>query len=145
MVMELMAGKLIQACWNMKWKLLLHHFTICEYFLSSIAKICLFMSIQLISMMGSRRFKGTFRNQDVAIKVLRAEHINENMQKEFAQEVYIMRFFISCPLPSTGSAFIILFVCFTPLSLNLYMSIGYVYLSANHYWILFIAAIMKPL
>ncbi|KAB1203602.1 Serine/threonine-protein kinase HT1 [Morella rubra] len=35
-------------------------------------------------------FKGTFCNQDVAIKVLRAEHINENMQKEFAQEVYIM-------------------------------------------------------
>ncbi|KAJ0085298.1 hypothetical protein Patl1_09466 [Pistacia atlantica] len=36
-------------------------------------------------------YKGTFYSQDVAIKVLTVEHLNENMQKEFAQEVYIMR------------------------------------------------------
>ncbi|XP_062163679.1 serine/threonine-protein kinase STY17-like isoform X2 [Alnus glutinosa] len=38
-------------------------------------------------------YKGTFCNQDVAIKVLRAEHLNEKMQREFAQEAYIMRNF----------------------------------------------------
>ncbi|XP_044480260.1 serine/threonine-protein kinase STY46-like isoform X2 [Mangifera indica] len=36
-------------------------------------------------------YKGTFYSQDVAIKVLTAEHLKENMQREFAQEVYIMR------------------------------------------------------
>ncbi|KAI9200732.1 hypothetical protein LWI28_012444 [Acer negundo] len=36
-------------------------------------------------------YKGTFRSQDVAIKVLMTEHLNENIRKEFAQEVYIMR------------------------------------------------------
>ncbi|XP_059461374.1 serine/threonine-protein kinase STY46-like isoform X2 [Corylus avellana] len=36
-------------------------------------------------------YKGTFCNQDVAIKVLRAEHLNKNMQREFAQEANIMR------------------------------------------------------
>lgn len=36
-------------------------------------------------------YKGTFRSQDVAIKVLRTEHLNVNMQREFVQEVYILR------------------------------------------------------
>uniref|UniRef100_A0A2P2JU42 non-specific serine/threonine protein kinase n=1 Tax=Rhizophora mucronata TaxID=61149 RepID=A0A2P2JU42_RHIMU len=36
-------------------------------------------------------FKGTYCSQEVAIKVLKAEHINSDMQKEFAQEVFIMR------------------------------------------------------
>ncbi|XP_024922183.1 serine/threonine-protein kinase STY8 isoform X2 [Ziziphus jujuba] len=40
-------------------------------------------------------YKGTFCNQDVAIKVLKAGHLNETMQREFAQEVYIMRTLIS--------------------------------------------------
>ncbi|KAI7747758.1 hypothetical protein M8C21_028507, partial [Ambrosia artemisiifolia] len=34
---------------------------------------------------------GTYRSQEVAIKMLKAEHITTNMQQEFAQEVYIMR------------------------------------------------------
>uniref|UniRef100_A0A7N0V9B1 non-specific serine/threonine protein kinase n=1 Tax=Kalanchoe fedtschenkoi TaxID=63787 RepID=A0A7N0V9B1_KALFE len=38
-----------------------------------------------------RLYKGTYWNQDVAIKVLRQERIDANMQKEFAQEVFIMR------------------------------------------------------
>lgn len=33
-----------------------------------------------------------FLSQDVAIKLLRTEHLNKTMQQEFAQEVYIMRF-----------------------------------------------------
>ncbi|KAL5557792.1 hypothetical protein UlMin_034003, partial [Ulmus minor] len=36
-------------------------------------------------------YKGTFCNQDVAIKVLRTEHVNEMIHREFAQEVDIMR------------------------------------------------------
>ncbi|EOY15151.1 hypothetical protein QUC31_000393 [Theobroma cacao] len=36
-------------------------------------------------------YKGTFCGQDVAIKVLRTEHLNENLQREFTQEVNIMR------------------------------------------------------
>ncbi|XP_022769278.1 serine/threonine-protein kinase STY46-like isoform X2 [Durio zibethinus] len=36
-------------------------------------------------------YKGTFYGQDVAIKVLRTEHLNENLQREFTQEVNIMR------------------------------------------------------
>ncbi|KAL6954460.1 glutathione transferase [Sarracenia purpurea var. burkii] len=36
--------------------------------------------------------KGTFRNQDVAIKVLNAEYLTEEVRREFVQEVYILRF-----------------------------------------------------
>ncbi|KAI3745247.1 hypothetical protein L1987_58356 [Smallanthus sonchifolius] len=36
-------------------------------------------------------YKGAYRSQEVAIKMLKAEHITTNMQQEFAQEVYIMR------------------------------------------------------
>ncbi|KAJ9673432.1 hypothetical protein PVL29_023163 [Vitis rotundifolia] len=36
-------------------------------------------------------YKGSFCSQDVAIKVLKTEHLNEDMWREFAQEVYIMR------------------------------------------------------
>ncbi|XP_061337448.1 serine/threonine-protein kinase STY46-like [Gastrolobium bilobum] len=36
-------------------------------------------------------FKGVYCSQEVAIKVLKAEHVNSELQREFAQEVYIMR------------------------------------------------------
>lgn len=36
-------------------------------------------------------YKGTYCTQDVAIKALKDEYLNENVQREFAQEVYIMR------------------------------------------------------
>ncbi|KAL1563879.1 Serine/threonine-protein kinase sty46 [Salvia divinorum] len=36
-------------------------------------------------------YKGTFCSQEVAIKILRTERLNTELQKEFAQEVYIMR------------------------------------------------------
>lgn len=38
------------------------------------------------------RYKGTYCSQDVAIKVLKPERLNSDLQKEFAQEVFIMRF-----------------------------------------------------
>ncbi|KAF7126845.1 hypothetical protein RHSIM_Rhsim11G0194500 [Rhododendron simsii] len=36
-------------------------------------------------------YKGTYCSQEVAIKVLKPERIDSNLQKEFAQEVFIMR------------------------------------------------------
>lgn len=36
-------------------------------------------------------FKGIYCSQEVAIKFLKAEHVTSEMQREFAQEVYIMR------------------------------------------------------
>ncbi|KAL8228348.1 hypothetical protein R6Q57_015932 [Mikania cordata] len=36
-------------------------------------------------------YKGTYRGQEVAIKMLKAENITTNMQQDFVQEVYIMR------------------------------------------------------
>lgn len=36
-------------------------------------------------------YKGTYCSQEVAIKVLKTERVNTDMQSEFAQEVYIMR------------------------------------------------------
>ncbi|XP_051132242.1 serine/threonine-protein kinase STY46-like [Andrographis paniculata] len=36
-------------------------------------------------------YKGTYRSQEVAIKILKADSLNNEMQREFAQEVYIMR------------------------------------------------------
>ncbi|XP_042061188.1 serine/threonine-protein kinase STY46-like [Salvia splendens] len=36
-------------------------------------------------------YKGTFCSQEVAIKIIKTERLNMELQKEFAQEVYIMR------------------------------------------------------
>ncbi|XP_055811589.1 serine/threonine-protein kinase STY46-like isoform X3 [Solanum dulcamara] len=36
-------------------------------------------------------YKGSLHNQEVAIKVLKAECLNEDVQRDFAQEVYILR------------------------------------------------------
>ncbi|XP_019464992.1 PREDICTED: serine/threonine-protein kinase STY46-like isoform X2 [Lupinus angustifolius] len=36
-------------------------------------------------------YKGTYCNQDVAIKVLKNGNLNENIQREFSREVYILR------------------------------------------------------
>ncbi|KAM4099362.1 hypothetical protein ACJW30_07G153000 [Castanea mollissima] len=36
-------------------------------------------------------YKGTYCSQEVAIKVLKPERVNSDMQREFAQEVFIMR------------------------------------------------------
>ncbi|XP_054797362.1 serine/threonine-protein kinase STY17-like [Prosopis cineraria] len=39
----------------------------------------------------SNLYKGAFCNQEVAFKVPKAENLNESIQKDFAQEVYILR------------------------------------------------------
>ena len=39
----------------------------------------------------SKRYRGVYKGQDVAIKVLRSEHLNDNLEEEFDQEVDISR------------------------------------------------------
>ncbi|KAI4317000.1 hypothetical protein L6164_024915 [Bauhinia variegata] len=51
---------------------------------------CLKYEIKIASGSFSDLYKGTFNNHDVAIKVLKTENLNESIQKEFAQEVYIL-------------------------------------------------------
>ncbi|KAL8234380.1 hypothetical protein R6Q59_020480 [Mikania micrantha] len=36
-------------------------------------------------------YKGTYHSQEVAVKILKTERVNTDLQKEFAQEVYILR------------------------------------------------------
>lgn len=38
-----------------------------------------------------QRYQGIYLGQDVAIKILRSEHLNEASEDEFAQEVAILR------------------------------------------------------
>jgi hypothetical protein len=37
-------------------------------------------------------YHGTYLGEDVAVKVLRAEHLNKNVWNEFTQELYILRY-----------------------------------------------------
>jgi hypothetical protein len=53
--------------------------------------ICYCMNALWIEWFTWNRYKGTFCSQDVAIKVLRGEHLNNKLQSEFYQEVSIMR------------------------------------------------------
>lgn len=46
---------------------------------------------QIASASYGELYKGIYCSQEVAIKVLKAEHVSSEMQREFAQEVYIMR------------------------------------------------------
>lgn len=50
------------------------------------------------------RFQGTYCGQDVAIKILKPERLNENLQREFLQEVFIMRCVFVQPLELTSCA-----------------------------------------
>lgn len=38
------------------------------------------------------RYQGSYFGQDVAIKVLKSERMNESLKHEFQQEVFIMRY-----------------------------------------------------
>jgi hypothetical protein len=60
--------------------------------------ICSHTSAFLIEWFNWNRYKGTFCSQDVAIKVLRGEHLDDKLQSEFVQEVSIMRSVISLVL-----------------------------------------------
>ncbi|KAK7283770.1 hypothetical protein RIF29_13516 [Crotalaria pallida] len=51
---------------------------------------CLRYEKQIASGSFSDVYKGTYHNQDVAIKVLKNGNLNENIPREFAQEVFIL-------------------------------------------------------
>ena len=38
-----------------------------------------------------QRYRGVYLGQDVAVKILRSEHLNESLEDEFEQEVAILR------------------------------------------------------
>lgn len=40
------------------------------------------------------RYRGEYLSEDVAVKVLRSEHLNNSMETEFAQEVAILRYLL---------------------------------------------------
>ncbi|XP_057435115.1 serine/threonine-protein kinase STY46-like isoform X2 [Lotus japonicus] len=62
----------------------------CENDISKIDPKCLRLEKKIASGPFSDLYKGTFCNQDVAIKVLKDENLNDDIRKEFAQEVYIL-------------------------------------------------------
>lgn len=75
---------------------------ICEFFILKCD--ALFVHNTCESYFDEYRYKGTFYGQDVAIKVLRMEHLNENLRREFTQEVNIMRSVQSQFAITVGSA-----------------------------------------
>lgn len=40
------------------------------------------------------RYRGEYLGEDVAVKVLRSEHLNNSQEVEFAQEVAILRYLL---------------------------------------------------
>ena len=58
-----------------------------SYQLSSVC-IYLFLTFLLVCL---NRYRGVYLGQDVAIKILRSEHLNDALEDEFAQEVAILR------------------------------------------------------
>lgn len=40
------------------------------------------------------RYCGVYLGEDVAVKVLRSEHLNNSMETEFSQEVAILRYLL---------------------------------------------------
>ncbi|KAG4910030.1 hypothetical protein JHK87_056146 [Glycine soja] len=51
-------------------------------------------------------FKGVYCSQEVAIKVLKADHVNSELQREFAQEVYIMSEYYQHAYRTESSVFV---------------------------------------
>ena len=39
-----------------------------------------------------QRYRGVYFGQDVAVKILKSEHLNNTVEAEFAQEVAILRY-----------------------------------------------------
>ncbi|KAK6118795.1 hypothetical protein DH2020_047486 [Rehmannia glutinosa] len=99
-VEKTIAALTTQEEWEIDWRLLkmgkkslLDLVEICEFtaiefvdLLCHILQLCLhFKCFQMT------RYRGVYLGQDVAIKVLRSEHLNNSLEVEFAQEVAILR------------------------------------------------------
>lgn len=42
-------------------------------------------------MVSVKRYHAVYLGQDVAVKILKSEHLNEGLEEEFSQEVAILR------------------------------------------------------
>ncbi|KAK6131440.1 hypothetical protein DH2020_034820 [Rehmannia glutinosa] len=99
-VEKTIAAQTTQEEWEIDWRLLkmgkkslLDLVEICEFtaiefvdLLCHILQLCLhFKCFQMT------RYRGVYLGQNVAIKVLRSEHLNNSLEVEFAQEVAILR------------------------------------------------------
>lgn len=99
-MMGLTYGKLILSIWSLETKLHQGRMVICKFILSIHTFLFFFLarhlliaiSVKLTNLFNWIRYKGTYCSQEVAIKVLKPERVNSDMQTEFAQEVFIMRF-----------------------------------------------------
>ena len=57
------------------------------------SSVCYLLGLYETDVRGSvYRYRGTYCGQDVAIKVLKPERLNDNLKREFQQEVFIMRY-----------------------------------------------------
>lgn len=43
------------------------------------------------AMVSVKRYHAVYLGQDVAVKILKSEHLNEGLEEEFSQEVAILR------------------------------------------------------
>lgn len=102
-----MYGKSILSIWSLRTKLHLDPMVICMFqvhyvsfaawfvcFLFFFGLSMWWLIVQLTDSVDSIRYKGTYCSQEVAIKVLKPERIDSDMQREFAQEVFIMRYYM---------------------------------------------------
>lgn len=59
----------------------------------AMSSVCYLLGLYDGDVCGSAyRYRGTYCGQDVAIKVLKPERLNDNLKREFQQEVFIMRY-----------------------------------------------------
>lgn len=102
--MTMMCGKLTPTCW--KWEIKSHQalmeickllvvLCVCVLASANVSTLFWYMFLFQLLFFFWARYRGTYCSQDVAIKVLKPERVNTDMQREFAQEVYIMRFLFS--------------------------------------------------
>lgn len=73
--------------WVIRW--FVSHF--CLKFIRTVGSILSDLS-RFPPSLSLSRYRGSYCSQDVAIKVLKPDKVNTEMLREFAQEVYIMRF-----------------------------------------------------
>lgn len=60
-------------------------------FLFVVLYLSILLAAHVLYIVLSKRCRGVYLGQDVAVKVLKPEHLNEALEAEFAQEVTILR------------------------------------------------------
>ena len=73
------------------WSMHLSFFLFFSFFFNFFLFIFLLFTSPLLFM---QRYRGVYLGQDVAVKILRSEHLNESLEDEFEQEVAILRWIV---------------------------------------------------